>query len=140
MMADEVGTTISLSDLIPLSRTTLSQPYRANDKAAIGIQLKAIVGKATRQVETSRKSSVIDSLKADKRFLEKVVAAQESEVRVARIEARETRVAMEEIRRTAANNEAELKRVNSELEKKIAALVREFAKIAPLKAEGKKDS
>jgi hypothetical protein len=137
---DEGDVMILLSDLVPLSRTTLSQPYRKEHKAAIDIQLAAIAGKATRQLETSRKNSVIDSLKADKEFLEKVVQAQESETRAARIEARQARVELEEFRRTAANNEAELKRVNAQLEKKIASLVRDFAKIAPLKVQGGKDA
>ena len=136
---NETDMTVRLSDLVPLSRTTLSQPYRAEDKAAIDIQLEVIAGKAIQQLETSRKSSVIDTLKAERKFLKKVVAAQESEVRAARIEAHQARVEIEGIRRTAANNEAELKRVNSELEKKIASLVRHCAKIAPLKLQGDKN-
>lgn len=137
---DEADVTISLLDLVPISRTTLSQPYRIKDKAAIDIQLEAIAWKAARQLESSRKTSVIDSLKADKEFLEKVVQAQESETRTARIEARQARVELEGLRRTTANNEAEFKRIISELEKQIASLVRDFSKIAPLKLKGGKNA
>lgn len=137
---DDADIIVQLSDLIPLSRTTLSQPYRTYEKATIELQLKAIARKAIIQAEISRKSSIINTLKAEKEFLEKVVKSQESETRIARIEAREARVELERIRRTAANNEAELKRVIAELEKKHASLVREFAKIAPLKLQGSKNA
>lgn len=126
--------------MIPLSRTTLSQPYRTDEKATIELQLKAIACKAIIQADISRKSSIINTLKSDKEFLEKVVKSQESETRAARIEAREARVELERLRRTAANNEAELKRVIAELEKKLASVVRDFAKIAPLKLKGIKDA
>ncbi|MDN5503354.1 MAG: hypothetical protein L0H10_05980 [Comamonas sp.] len=134
---DDTDFSVQLSELISISRTTLSQPYRTDQKATIDLQLAAIARKRGIQLDTSRKKSIIETLKAEKEFLEKVVKSQESETRAARIEAREARVEMERHRRTAANNEAELKRIIFEQEKKLASMARDFAKIAPLKLKGR---
>lgn len=134
--SDDITFDICLSDLSTLSRTTLNQPYRSKQKAAIEIQLKAIAEKEQAQLQRTHKISVIEALNAEIEYLKRVVSSQESEVRIARIESRQARTELEDCRRTNISNLAEFKRLNSDLEKKLARLTREYAKVSPIKPLG----
>lgn len=129
---EHVETSIALSDLKPISRTTLTQPYHEALRRDTLVQLKAICSKAQVQLDSSRKTSVIDLLRSEYSLLKKVVAEQEKEVRTARMEALKARVDLQSCQQIAKNNIAEQRRNIESLEQRIAELVRDFSKISPI--------
>jgi hypothetical protein len=130
----EVEFEISIADLKKFSRTNLTQDYHLALAQEAERQITAIKAKAVVQLEKSRKASIISSQEAEIKYLKTVIAQQESECRSARASAQKALTALEAERQTARNNEAQAKRDYQQLEAKMAALIRDFAKISPITA------
>ena len=135
--SDGVEKTISLTQLEAISRTTLNQPYHSRLKVKVIAQMTAVASRARLQLEQTRKSSIIAQLNAEISHLRNVVDAQESEARDGRVEARIARSKLKEVTEQANRDKAELQRINSQLELRIAELVKEFSKLASLKVAKK---
>lgn len=125
---------VALANFIPFSRTNLTQTYHKDLTDEANKQIARIEAKAIVQLEKARKSSIIEGQALEIKYLKDVIAKQEEECLLARAEARRARTELESERQTALNNEAQLKRDYQLLEEKMSALVRDFAKIAPITA------
>lgn len=123
---------VALANLKPFSRTNLTQTYHGDLASEAGKLIGRIEAKAVAQLEKARKSSIIEGQLLEIKYLKGVIAAQEEECLQARAEARRARIELESERQTAFNNEAQLKRDYQLLEEKMSAVVRDFAKIAPI--------
>lgn len=121
-----------------VSRDTLNQHYHSDLRIRVDAKRKAVEACLTHQLEKFNKASVIAELESRVAMLERIVAAQQTESRVARLRLRELETTYRGRHNEQRRQIAQLKSDLQEEQAKVSAAQAAFAKVTKLQPVPKK--